>query len=135
MEPKDFFEELEALYHELHVDTALAGWTQSFHTIEKWSAERGDKRRFLVRLDTEERSIYTESFAGNQEAEASEAQSNYEAEYDSPHHHVILVTVEDFKSLKSAYPGFFADTRVFRHLVARAVAAIEDFDPDPWVPV
>ena len=135
MEPKDFFEELESRYHELKVDTALAGWTQSFSTIEEWSAGGRDARRFLVHLDTEARSIYTESFARNQEAEASEAQSDREAKYSSPHDHVILVTVEDFKSLKRAYPGFFADTRVFRQLVARAVAGVEDFEPDPWVPI
>ena len=120
---------------ELKVDTALAGWTESFSTIEQWSTEGRDAQRFLVHLDTKARSIYTQGFSKTQEAEASEAQSDYEEKYASPHDHVILVTVEYFKSLKSAYPGFFADTKIFRQLVARAVAGVEDFDPDPWVPV
>lgn len=120
---QDYCEELTHLWHALRVDLKLAGWSQSLKIMD--DDQFSDANRFVLHLDVKQRTIDVSSVSGGRraaETSASDMTGQLEIQFASdPDHHIVNVSVDSVKLLKRAYPGFFADTHVFRQAMLRAV--------------
>lgn len=106
---KPLLNELSGLAKELEVDKKLQAWTRALQFAQP---DKGS--HFLLSLDTSAERLTIRPY---KESDLVQANADYlKLEKDNvgkPGMDAVLVSVESVKSLKTAYPNYFADTSLF----------------------
>lgn len=116
--------ELKQLARELNVKSVLRGWSRAMKRLP--SRTMKNAAVYLLYLDTTEGAerIKITGFPTAKDAKASETYlSTEKAIKDEPHLNAVLVSARSVQALNSAFPNYFADTRVFLKAVDGALSA------------
>lgn len=94
------------------------------YVVMKMSSGKKTAHAFLLVLDPIKREISISSFQENELARASQMYLLKEKEIaaQSVPTQAVLVSVSSLKSLRTAYPNYYLDTRVFREALRQAIA-------------
>jgi len=114
--------ELISLVHKLSVRSVLRGWSKAMKRLPSRTTKNAAV--YLLYLDATEgdERIKITGFASARQAKASETYLATERMIkDKPTHQAVLVSAHSLQSLRSAFPNYFADTRVFIDAVNIAV--------------
>ena len=111
-------QELQDCARSLDVENRLRAFSTSLKTVEEVGVRKGSY--FLLELDiVAQRTKITSYGSGDWE----KAQEDYsKAERSGKSQDVVLVSAENIKALRSAYPNYFLDMRKFISAVAQAVS-------------
>jgi hypothetical protein len=101
--------ELRALMSSLRVRKRLRGWTQALSLLPK--KEMANARWILLVLDVAADSIQTTGFTDAKKA--VQAVAAIEKSPEAAHLDAVLVGVNSIRSLRTAYPNYYADTAAF----------------------
>ena len=97
----------------LKVEEVLRGWSKALRILPTKTAGAGPSV-FLLSLDAVEEQIEVTVFPNAEQARASDAYLETEKMIrNKPSANAVLVSVESLQALRSAFPNYFADTRVF----------------------
>ena len=94
------------------------------HVLEQYSTfeSRGGSDYFLLELDSQKPEITYVGFAREDFKKATEMYAEKEREHSNEENmHVVLVSAESLKDLKSAYPSYFLDSAGFIDLIREQV--------------
>jgi hypothetical protein len=119
----DLKAELKDLVHQLNVRSVLRGWSNAMKRVPSRTTK--DASVYLLYLDATEGAerIKITGFPNTRQAKASETYLATERMIkDKPHLQAVLVSASSLQSLRSAFPNYFADTRVFIDCVNDALA-------------
>jgi hypothetical protein len=111
-------QELQDCARNLDVENRLRVFSTSLKTVEEVGVRRGSY--FLLELDVLEQRTKITSYSSTDWEKAQEDYSK--AERTGKSQDVVLVSAENIKALKSAYPNYFLDMRKFISAVAQAVS-------------
>lgn len=115
--------ELRVLVEQLKVRSVLRGWSSALKYLPtKTAAGAGGASVYLLYLDASQEQVKVTAFSSTQQAKASDLYLSTEKMIkDKPEAQAVLVSVESLQALRSAFPNYFADTRVFINAVNQAV--------------
>lgn len=117
--------ELSNLAKELEVDKKLQAWTSALRYAQP---DKG--AHFLLSLNAEAEQLTIKSYGKSDLAQANADYLKLEKDnVGKPGMDAVLVSVESVKSLKTAYPNYFADTSLF--LQALRIAITSSTKPQP----
>ena len=107
--------ELKALATSLNVKGVLRGWSQAMTYLPTRISETGGTNYvYLLYLDAQDEKVKITVFPSEEQAKASEVYLSTEKMISArPGAQAVLVSVNSLQALKSAFPNYFADTRVF----------------------
>ncbi|HKY22887.1 MAG TPA: RelA/SpoT domain-containing protein [Vicinamibacterales bacterium] len=105
----EIVQELRALSKELRVKQRLKAWTRALKTLPRRNL-KGAKWLLLI-LDVERNTIKVTGFSDRMKAAAANAA--IEQSPRAKHLDAVLAWVPSAKTLRAAYPNYYADTRVF----------------------
>lgn len=108
-DPMELRKELRRLTKELRVKERLRGWANALKTMPRRHPKSA--KSLLLVLDLEENTIEVTGFADH--AKATEEAARLETSQRRDVLDVVVVWVSDIRDLRSAYPNYYADTRVF----------------------
>ena len=112
--------EIRAYAKKLDVLSKLKMYAGSLDIVTR-SLDRGG-HYYLMELDTGNLNVTTTVYKANQSQLANVAYiKKEEASRNRPGFEVVLVSVDSLKSLRSAYPNYFLDTKIFRELVDETI--------------
>lgn len=112
--------EVRALVHELSVIESLEAWSVARRTLRQADTKAA---YYLLTLDTESRQITFFVFGEREIAAAVAMYENTEKSLaGSSVKHTVLVRADSASAVRTAYRGFFADSRRFVGLIREAVA-------------
>jgi len=119
--------ELKKLSKSLNVEALLDAFSASANFMKQLSRSTAKNSFYLMRLDTtagpKESKVEVWTYAQKDIDAANihygELEENHQNE---PRVDVVLVAVDSVNSLHSAYPNYFADTRVFLEILSSAVS-------------
>ena len=107
-------QELKACADELKVVTILAGFTTALRVTKYASAKDKDAAYFLLSLDNVAEHLSLTGYNRRELRQASKAYAKKEKQIrDKKGTDAVLVSVDSIRNLRSAYPNYFADTRMF----------------------
>jgi len=113
----ELISELTTLASELEVRTKLAAWTSAL----QWVRPQQEGSHFLLSLDTRAERLTVTTYGKSQLEQANADYLKLEKDNTGkPGRDAVLVTLESVKSLRTAYPNYFADTRLFMEAVDAA---------------
>jgi len=119
---KELVEEIKELEQKLSVIDVLQGWGFAVHQIVDGESQGAEM--FLLKLDSNKRTISTTRFRANELQAASEAYLRTEKETEEhPEIQTVLVSAESLESLRAAYPNYYLDTRSFIEALKQAMKA------------
>ena len=101
--------ELSRLMSSLRVRKRLRGWTAALSLLPK--KEMKDARWILLVLDVDADTIQTTGFSDARKT--LQAVAIIETSQEAAHLDAVLVGVNSIKSLRTAYPNYYADTAAF----------------------
>ena len=105
--------ELRSVDAELHVKSSLLSWTSAMSYLPL-STHTADAYWFLMRLTPERTYLQIDTFKKEESVQAfNEYISAEQPQRDAPSTQVVLVSVDSIKTLREAYPNYFADTKAF----------------------
>lgn len=110
-------QELQEYARRLDVENRLSAFSTSLKTVEEVGVRRGSY--FLLELDVAAQRTKVTSYSSTDLEKAQEDYSKVERSGKSQD--VVLVSADNVKALKSAYPNYFLDMRNFTFAVAQAV--------------
>jgi hypothetical protein len=118
-DPRDLRRELRQAAHDLDVRKVLRGWTSALNVLPTQTAQ--DAGVYLLYVDAKEDTVKITGFDDADQAKASEVYLNTEKMIkDKPWAQAVLVSAGSVQALRSAFPNYFADTRVFLDALGRA---------------
>lgn len=117
-DPSELIGELREATKALKVRQRLRGWTTALQKLRSRSI-KGFKWLLLV-LNVSENTIRTTGYANRQEASqaVAEIEQSKQEELDA-----VLVWVNSFRNLRTAYPNYYADTKKFLEALSDALRA------------
>ena len=122
--PSDVHElkkELRAAVQTLNVRAVLRGWSSAMNYLPTKTVT-GGAAVYLLYLDAAEEKIKVTGFSSAEQAKASEVYLSTEKMIrNRGTAQAVLVSVESIQTLRTAFPNYFADTRVFIGAVKRAL--------------
>lgn len=107
--PEELTRELRELTRALRVRQRLRGWTRALNRLPK--REMVDAKWILLVLDVSNDTIQTTGFSDPKKA--VQAVAAIEKSAQAPQLDAVLVGVSSIKSLRNAYPNYYADTAAF----------------------
>lgn len=122
--PDDSFQlikELRDLCDELNVFDFFNGFSVAVGGMDSWNVKGKNKPdQVILILDSKKRQTSAEPFSRFEAEKAASRLLDIEKEND-PNIIAVLVRVEDLDKLRSAYPNYYADTRIFIDALASAI--------------
>jgi hypothetical protein len=119
-DPVQLRNELRAAERNLNVTSALRSWTEAMNVLPPRTTR--DAGVYLLYLDAAEDIAEITGFTDAEQAKASEAYLATERLIrDKPTAQAVLVSAGSVQALRTAFPNYFADTRVFLDAVGRAI--------------
>ena len=110
---KELYLQKKELEKELQVRTKMKQWTNSVKYFDDFKTKKKTKF-YLLELDTVLERLNISAFTKREEKEALLAYSNAEKKiYNRKEYDVVLVSADNIKDLKKAYPNYFLDTKDF----------------------
>src|SRR6266571_4338178 len=110
--PTELRRELREAIQQLKVRSVLRGWSRAINYLPTHTTH--DAGVYLLYLDTDTETIKVTGFPDSERARASNVYLATEKTIkDKPSAQAVLVSVESVQALRSAFPNYFADTRVF----------------------
>lgn len=120
-DPKELRRELREATQQLNVKAVLGGWSSALQVLPTQTAK--DAGVYLLYLDTEADTVKMTGFTDRQQAKASEVYLSTEKMIkEKQNAQAVLVSAGSVQALRSAFPNYFADTRVFIDAMNRAIA-------------
>ena len=111
--------EIAKLEKRLGVVNRLIEYSRALKTIENFDASHS---YFILSLDAASSRLNIIGYKNQELGRAEEDYGNFEKQArENPMNDAVLVSVESIKSLKKAYPNYFADTTDFLRLVRLVV--------------
>lgn len=110
---KELFLEIKEKEKELAVIKRMNQWSESLKSFDNFK-NSSNMYFYLLELDTVLERLNISAYSKNKEKEAMLAYSNAEKKiYNKKEYDVVLVSADNVKSLKKAYPNYFLDTKEF----------------------
>lgn len=112
---KELYHAIKASEKQLNVIKRMKQWTDSVRLFDDIDISKKKKiDLFLLELDTIQEKLTITAYSKSQEKKAIQAYASAEQKiFDKQEYDVVLVGTDNFKELKSAYPNYFIDTRLF----------------------
>lgn len=115
---KILIDEISDLAHRLKVETILESWVAA----QSITAKTTNAYAFLLVLDPVQKTISVTPFTKKAFPKASEQYLLVEKETaDKPGVQAVLVSVSSLQALRSAYPNFYLDTKVFLETLRQVI--------------
>lgn len=113
--------ELREYVHALNVRTVLRGWSKAMNYIPG-RAVKGGAAVYLLYMDAKEEQLKVTGFSNAQQARASDVYLSTEKMIkNNLTAQAVLVSTASIQTLRTAFPNYFADTRMFINAVNQAV--------------
>jgi putative GTP pyrophosphokinase len=110
---KELFLEIKEKEKALDVIKKMTHWSESLKSFDNFKNNK-DMHFYLLELDTVLERLNISAYTKNKEKEAMFAYSNAEKKiYNRKEYDVVLVSADNLKTLKKAYPNYFLDTKEF----------------------
>lgn len=118
---QDLVSELRELTSSLNVEAVLGAWGSALRQLPAKHAT--DAKAFLLFLDAQAGTLDIDAYRENELDKASDdyLASEKLAEQTGGGAQAVLVSVDSLAALRSAYPNYFLDTRIFLQSLKRAV--------------
>jgi len=111
---RELRQELRECADELQVITRLAGFTNALRVARRAFTRARNADYFLLALDNDKERLSYIGYKRTEIRQAYQAYANKERKIrDKPGTDAVLVSVDSIRSLRRAYPNYFADTRRF----------------------
>lgn len=121
---KDIHRLIKKVAEDTQVISKLKGMTIASKHIEQPKNE--DAEYYLIKLDLDKHMLSITPYTQKQTLEAESAYSALEKEVENGKNwEVVLVSVNDVKDIKKAYPNYFLDTTAFVKLIEQIISAID----------
>lgn len=110
---KELYFQIKDLEKELQVRKKMKQWTESVKYFDNFKNKK-NIQFYLLELDTVLERLNISAFTKKEEKVALIAYSNAEKKiYNRNEYDVVLVSADNIKDLKKAYPNYFLDTKEF----------------------
>ena len=122
LDKEELIDELRALKNKLNVRAVLEGWRASLSIVQSKRVQ--DAVAFLLEIDPEAWQVKHTSFAKHQLEQASELYLEREKEIAVraiPGAQVVLASTNSLRALRSAFPNYYLDTKVFLEAMDKAL--------------
>ena len=118
--PTALVSELRALTSDLKVEAVLGAWGSA---LKQLPPKKGtDAKAFLLYLDATAGTLDINSYSADELQVASDDYLAAEKKAEKvPGAQAVLVSVDSLAALRSAYPNYFLDTRIFLQALRRAI--------------
>lgn len=113
--------EIKALDDEVKIRDSLNGFKAAVKWHEEGAVAKKKAYYYLLKLNFEKRVLNIRAYSFKQENEAIKDYQTNEQKSGS-RADVVLVAADNVKGLRSAYPNYFSDTRMFVDLLDRLTA-------------
>jgi hypothetical protein len=123
VDKKELVHELRELTHTLNVRAVLEGWRTSLNIVQSGRVSQ-DSVAFLLEIDPVAWQVSFGGFSKNQLEQASELYLKREKELavkPIPGAQVVLASANSLRALRSAFPNYYLDTRVFIEAMSDAI--------------